>query len=217
MKIHPVVTAYPKMAKGKRLLIFDFDGTLANTSSLHAKAFNKVLSPWGVEVDYPGIAGLRTLDALLVCFAKVGLDVSESKLEQMTIEKQAYVRALMQKELLPLSGVNEFLRWAHPRYRLSIATSGSRTTLQIALAKLNYEGLFDPVVCSDDVQHAKPNPACFLRVLSLTGVPANEALIFEDSSVGVMAAKNAGVECIDVATTHFFKHIHSLIGESRYE
>ena len=217
MKVHPFVTAYSRMAKGKRLLIFDFDGTLANTSPLHAEAFSKVLSPWGVEVDYPVIAGLRTIDALLLCFAKVGLDVSESKLQELAIAKQAYVRALIQKELLPLSGVNEFLRWAHPRYRLSVATSGSRNTVQIALAKLNYEGLFDPVVCSDDVQHAKPSPACFLRVLALTGVPANEALVFEDSSAGVMAAKNAGVECIDVATTHFFKHIHSFIADLHYE
>ena len=49
---------------GKRLLIFDFDGTLADTSPLHARAFVETLEPLGVPVYYPALAGLKTRDAI---------------------------------------------------------------------------------------------------------------------------------------------------------
>ena len=52
---------------GKRLLIFDFDGTVADTTPLHAEAFRQALSPLGVSVDYGRIAGMKTRDAIKQC------------------------------------------------------------------------------------------------------------------------------------------------------
>ena len=61
-----------QLLQGKRLLIFDFDGTVADTSPLHAAAFAQVLAPLGIAVDYPAIAGLKTLDAMRKCLAAGG-------------------------------------------------------------------------------------------------------------------------------------------------
>jgi HAD superfamily hydrolase (TIGR01509 family) len=79
-----------------------------------------------------------------------------------------------------------------------MATSGSRGTVELALKKLGYLQLFDPLICSDDVKHAKPSPDIFLNVLSLTGFLPDQAVIFEDSDAGIAAAKSAGILCIDV-------------------
>ena len=53
--------------EGKKLMIFDFDGTVANTSPLHAEAFSQILTPLVNGVDYPSIAGLKTWDAIRQC------------------------------------------------------------------------------------------------------------------------------------------------------
>lgn len=194
----PTRLAPPAWLRGKALLIFDFDGTVANTSPLHAAAFSKVLSPLGVPVDYDSIAGLKTADAVRVCAQKVGLDLGVARLAELVAAKQGKVRELIESELKPLPGVDAFLRWARPRYRLSIATSGSRGTVELALKKLGYDQWFDPVVCAEDVQRAKPFADVFLRVLELTGHSPRQALVFEDSDAGIASAENAGIEHVDV-------------------
>lgn len=197
------MTNFSKALQGKRLLIFDFDGTLADTSPLHAAAFNEVLAPWGLNVDYPAIAGLRTRDALAVCFATSGVNVPESQLLQLTLAKQSHVRTLIRKELRPLPGVDEFLRWARPRYSLALYSSGSRGTVTLAMEKLGYTGWFDPLLCAENVVHAKPHPEGFLKVLAMAGINAECALVFEDSDAGIEAAERAGIATSDVRATPF--------------
>jgi len=207
-----------KLLQGKQLLIFDFDGTVADTSLLHAAAFEQVLSPLGVTVDYSNIAGLKTLDAMRKCLAAIGRELPNEDLEVLVETKQKLVRQMIATHLAPLPGVDEFLRWARSRYRLSMATSGSRGTVQLALAKLGYEGWFDPVVCAEDVRYAKPNPEVFLKVLRVTGVPATAALVFEDSVAGIKASENAAIDCFDIITPHtLLHHFASLSGDVKNE
>lgn len=186
-----------EMLQGKRLLIFDFDGTVADTTPLHAAAFAQVLAPLGVAVDYPRIAGLKTLDAMRQCLNGVGRILDDAELAALVAAKQQRARQMIGKALKPLPGVDEFLRWARPRYRLAMVTSGSRGTVNLALEKLGYTGWFDPLVCADDMARAKPDPEGFLQVLRMTGVPAEEALVFEDSQAGFRAAEAADLDFVD--------------------
>lgn len=183
---------------GRRLLIFDFDGTVADTSPLHAAAFAQVLAPLGIAVDYPSIAGKKTLDAMHQCFAQAGRTLPQKAVIELAAAKQQCVRQMIEQELQPLPGVDSFLRWAKPRFRLAMYTSGSRTTVNLALDKLGYAGWFDPLVCADDVRYAKPNSEGFLTVLKITGEAANQALVFEDSDAGLAATGAAGLPCFDM-------------------
>jgi beta-phosphoglucomutase len=189
--------------RGKRLLIFDFDGTVADTTPLHAAAFSEVLATLNIEVDYSHIAGLKTLDALRQCLHEAGRVLDESALTALVIAKQQSVRQMIGHSLQPLPGVDSFLRWARPRYRLAMVTSGSRSTVSLALKQLDYTGWFDPLICADDVQQSKPDPEGFLAVIALTGVSANEALIFEDSAAGFAAANSAKIDYSDVRSGLF--------------
>jgi HAD superfamily hydrolase (TIGR01509 family) len=189
--------------QGKELLIFDFDGTVADTTPLHAAAFVQALAPLGIPVDYPSISGLKTLDAMRQCLDVVGRILPDAQVQALVVEKQKLVRQMITQGLEPLPGVDEFLCWARPRYRLAMATSGSRGTVSLALEKLGYNGWFEPLVCADEVSNGKPDPACFLQVLAMTGVSASESLIFEDSDAGMAAAQSAGVACFDVSSTSF--------------
>ena len=188
----------PALLKGKSILIFDFDGTVADTSPLHAAAFSTVLEPLGVTVDYNSIAGLKTADAVLACARAVGMELAAKQLDAIVAAKQSLVREMISRDLTAMPGVDEFLRWSRSRYRLSMATSGSRGTVELALKKLGYDKWFDPLVCAEDVQRAKPNPDVFLRVLALTGYSTHQALVFEDSEAGLNAAFSARIESVFV-------------------
>jgi HAD superfamily hydrolase (TIGR01509 family) len=187
--------------QGKQLLIFDFDGTLADTSPLHAKAFEETLSSQGIPVNYESIAGRKTADAILLCYSDAGLPPPDSKtLEALVAAKQSRVRALIQSELQPLPGVEEFLRWVKPRFQLALVTSGSRATVELALKKLGFQDYFPVAVFAEDVGRGKPDPEGFSLVLSTTEVPVSEAIIFEDSETGYLAASAVGAACIDLSS-----------------
>jgi len=183
---------------GKRLLIFDFDGTVADTSPLHAAAFGKVLAPFGISLNYPSIAGLKTSDALRHSLSSHGIELDDRRIADLVTEKQQLVRRIIGESLQPLPGVEEFLRWARSRYRLAMVTSGSQGTVALALRALGYDSLFDPLICADDVKEAKPDPEGFLLALRMTNMRLADALIFEDSTAGVQAAQLAGIDCWDV-------------------
>jgi beta-phosphoglucomutase len=187
----------PSLLVGRKLLIFDFDGTVADTTPLHAEAFRQVLTPLGFDADYQAIAGLKTLDALRKCLADSDRVRTDEELQHLVSAKQHTVRHMISRELYALPGVDEFLRWARPRYRLGMATSGSRGTVELALRKLGYFGWFEPLVCAEDVLYAKPDPECFLTVLKMTGTKRADALVFEDSVAGFSAAQAAGLELVD--------------------
>lgn len=190
--IHP-----NRLLHRKQLLIFDFDGTVADTTPLHTAAFAQVLRPLGITVDYPAIAGLKTVDAFRQCLASARRLLGDDEIAALVTSKQQAVRQMIASGLAPLPGVDAFLQWARPRFRLAMVTSGSRGTVSLALEQLGYTGWFDPLICAEDVAHAKPAPDGFLKALRLTGVPADEALVFEDSQAGFTAAAAAGLDFSD--------------------
>ena len=192
-----------ELLQGKKLLIFDFDGTVADTSPLHAAAFSAVLAPYDIRVDYPSIAGLSTKDAMRQCIEAAGHTLDAITISNLVAGKQKYVRELIAKSLVPMPGVDNFLRWARSHYQLAMVTSGSRGTVGLALEKLGYSDWFHPLICADDVQRAKPDPEGFLAVLARTGVPSEQALVFEDSFSGMAAAAAAKIDCCDVGTGIF--------------
>jgi HAD superfamily hydrolase (TIGR01509 family) len=197
MNVQPVVIDLAKALQGKRLLIFDFDGTLADTSPLHAAAFSQVLAPLGISVEYSKIAGMKSLDAIRHCMNETDLPYDEAALAALVMAKQQCVRQMISLALLPMPGVDAFLRWARPRYKLSMVTSGSRRTVDLAIEKLGYSGWFDPLICAEDVACGKPDPEGFTKALQLTGLPTVAALVFEDSVAGFLAAGAASLACVD--------------------
>jgi HAD superfamily hydrolase (TIGR01509 family) len=194
----------------KKLLIFDFDGTIADTSPIHEMSFNKILSPWDVKVNYSDIAGMRTNDAFKKIFFNMEFDISEFEIQALTLQKQLYVRVLMHENLQTLPGVDQFLRWARLHFPLAIYSSGSRQTVKLALEILGFNDWFSPVICSEDVVQAKPHPEGYLRVLELSSILAKDALIFEDSNFGIEAAKLAKIPYIDVRISPFTDFLRSL-------
>ena len=188
----------------KNLLIFDYDGTIADTSKLHAKAYSYIFELKIKNFLYEKIAGLKTIDGIKYYFEKNDIKFKESDLEKLASKKQEIFRNLIEIELKPIPGVIDFLMWAKDKYNLTIASSGSKKSVLKGLKILGIQKFFDLIICSEDVKISKPDPEIFNKVISMSKINKKNALIFEDSDNGILAAYNADIDCIDIRKKSFF-------------
>jgi HAD superfamily hydrolase (TIGR01509 family) len=191
------VNAPERLLAHRRLFIFDLDGTLADTSPVHAAAFAAALAPRGIDVDYASVAGLTTAAAMERLLAGAGQSASAAELTALVAAKRAAARTLM-ADVQEVAGASAFVNRAAAHHRLALCTSAARSTAEATLEKLGLSGRFDPVITADDVRHGKPSPEGFLAVLAHAGCIASDALVFEDSDAGLAAAAAAGIAAIRI-------------------
>ena len=183
----------------KRLLIFDLDGTIADTSLLHEKAFKEVLTPLHVLFDYRSIAGMTPEAAITQIFETSGARSSAAEIKLLVNQKRAAARRLIEDELSFITGAEAFIRCANDAYEMALCSSGSRETVRLTISKLGLSDVFQTVVTAEDVISHKPHPDGFLQVLRTTGQFAENTLVFEDSKSGVESASRAGLEVIQIS------------------
>lgn len=182
-------------------LLFDVDGTLADTDPIHIRAFEQYLAPHGIAVDeafYRTRISGRTNAAI---FADLFPQHSPAEHERFGNEKEALYREIA-GELAPLRGLPPLLDWARERgCRIAAVTNGPRLNLRHVLDGLGLSERFHVLVAREDVTRGKPNPLPYLTALDRLGVDAADAIAFEDSPPGVAAAKAAGLFTAGLLTT----------------
>ncbi len=188
----------PELLAGKRLLIFDLDGTLVDSSPLHARAFEDACAPFGIPVDYRDIAGMTTETAINWLTDRSGVTLTDDQRRTLIADKRLRARTLIETELAAIPGAPAFLRAAGARWRRSLCTSASRGNAMAALTKAGIDDCFEWTLTADDVARGKPDPEMFLAALDLAGVAAAEALVFEDAPNGLAAAAAAGIDAIEI-------------------
>jgi len=197
----------------KKLLIFDYDGTIADTSELHEIAFQKVLEPFKINFEYSRVAGLKTKDAIHYCLNSNNINLSKNKVLNLVRNKQEIFQETI-TNIKPILGVSEFLNWVFLKYHLIIASSGSRVNVLKGLKILGFYKFFNKIICAEDVFIAKPDPEIFIKALSSTNFTKNDALIFEDSDNGIIAAKSANIDCFDIRKNSFKDLLNAMKGNA---
>jgi HAD superfamily hydrolase (TIGR01509 family) len=184
-----------------RALLFDLDGTLAETDSLHLPTWVDVLAPYGIEVDErfykERISGRSTgeivRDLLPDLTEEEGASIGDAK------EASFRERAV---ELEPLPGLVDFVREGRERgLEIALVTNAPKENVGAILPVLKLQDFFGTVVLADEVGAVKPDPAPYEAALKETGVPAEEALAFEDSVSGIASSVAAGIPTVGIAST----------------
>ncbi len=184
-----------------RALLFDLDGTLAETDSLHLPTWVDVLRPYGIEIDeefyrerISGRSNSKIVEDLLPDLsAKEGRDLADAK--EASFRERA-------DELEPLPGLLDFMREAKDRgLSLALVTNAPEENVEAMLLALELREFFDEVVLSDEVGPVKPDPAPYRAALDRLGVPPEEAVAFEDSTSGIASSVGAGIPTVGIAST----------------
>ncbi|MET8849335.1 HAD family hydrolase [Amycolatopsis sp. NPDC004625] len=181
-----------------RALVFDFDGTLADTESAVLQAWQEVFRAHGTELPleawYAVIGTQHTTPAMFALLAERAPGVDPDALRPVT---KARVHELLET-LGPRDGVESYLETARTQgIKLAVASSSSGAWVNPHLERLGIAGYFDAVL-TGDLHRAKPDPDLYLAALDALRTPANETLAFEDTPHGVTAAKAAGLTCVAV-------------------
>jgi HAD superfamily hydrolase (TIGR01509 family) len=184
-----------------RALLFDLDGTLAETDSLHLPTWVDVLRPYGIEIDeefyrerISGRSNSKIVEDLLPDLsAKEGRDLADVK--EASFRERS-------DELEPLPGLLDFMREAKDRdLSLALVTNAPEENVEAVLLALGLRDFFDAVVLADEVEAVKPDPAPYRAALQKTGVPAEDALAFEDSVSGISSSVAAGIPTVGIASS----------------
>jgi len=179
--------------------MFDFDGTLVDSSTLHAWAFRETLAAIApgclAAFDYEPLKGLSTRTA----FAKLGI-ADSGELDRCTARKQELYRdAIKAGRLKEYAGAGALLHTVLERCGNNfLVTSGSLESVNLALDQLDLRDFFSGIITADDATLGKPSPEPYLVCLRRFRLPPAAALAVEDADSGVAAAKGAGLRVIGV-------------------
>jgi HAD superfamily hydrolase (TIGR01509 family) len=183
-----------------KALIFDMDGTLADSDPVHLQAFADFLAPFGVTVDEETYRTTISGRSNALIFADLLPDHSPEERDRFADEKEAVFRRLA-TEMQPLAGLPELLDWADASgLGLGIVTNAPRANLDHTLQALGIGSRFQVLVSAADVARGKPDPLPYLTALERLGIRSSEAVVFEDSVAGVKAARAAGIHTFGVLT-----------------
>jgi HAD superfamily hydrolase (TIGR01509 family) len=184
-----------------RALIFDFDGLILDTETPEYQSWQEIYAEFGCELPIAtwgqivGGNGASAFDPMDYLENQAG-----RKLDRDTLISRRRARdseIILASPILP--GVVDLLSDARRvGLRLAIASSSPHSWVDTHLERLDLIDRFDAIICVDDVGVAKPDPSLFLHAAKTLGVARGEAIIFEDSPNGVLAAKRAGIFCIAV-------------------
>jgi len=180
-------------------LIFDFDGLIVDSETPGFQAWSEVYAAHGCSLPF---------DKYSACIGTIGgfdlhaylEEQSGRSLDRAALEKACNARWLQLVLAQPmLPGIAACVSSAKRRgLKLAIASSSTQKWVTRNLRKFEVLDQFDAICTSDDVSAVKPDPALYLLALEKLGVKADEAIAFEDSPNGILAAKRAGIFCIAV-------------------
>ena len=188
------------MAKPERAFIFDLDGTLADTMPAHYVAWTAVATRYGLdfpEARFYSLGGVPTakIAGMLVAEAGLAIDPHAVALEK----EQLYYDGL---------GVGGTLRAIEPvlalarRHRaegpLAVASGSVRRLVARTLATLGITDWFAAIVAAEDTARHKPEPDVFLEAARLMDADPAGCTVYEDTDIGLEAARRAGMAAIDV-------------------
>jgi len=193
-----------KMVKA---VIFDWDGTLADTKKAVVKSFQKVLGEAGCGVSdefIERLIGIGTKKTIIEAFRECHMRLDVSTLEKLAEEK-IRIHAELADIVRLFDGATELLEALQGRIMIALATMSSRKVVDKLLPEKRVERYFDVVVTADDVVKPKPDPEIFLVSAAKLGVKPEDCVVVEDSIFGVRAAKAAGMRCIAVSSGVYSK------------
>ena len=193
-----------------KALLFDLDGTLSETDSIHFLTWADAMKPHGVtlnrEVYGERVSGHEN-PAIVADFLP-SLSEEERRAVVEAKERDFNGRAT---SLEPLPGLLDFVAAARDGgLRLALVTNAPRENAAAILRAVALEDAFEAEILSEDVGAGKPDPAPYRAALERLGVAADEAVAFEDSASGIASALAAGVPTVGIASTQPVEKLEAL-------
>ena len=180
-----------------RAYLFDCDGTIADSMPAHYQAWQQTLDEYGCPFDedlFYAWGGRPT--------AEVVAELNRVHRLTMPVAEVDARREHLFQQLVPaiqgVPGVLAHIDDAHGRIPIAVVSGSTRESVTASLSALNLMDRFDVLVCAGDYARGKPDPECYLMAADLVGVAPEHCLVFEDTVLGLEAARAAGMRAVRV-------------------
>jgi HAD superfamily hydrolase (TIGR01509 family) len=188
-------------------VIFDWDGTLADTRQMVVASFQKVLREIHCTISDEFIErriGVGAAETFREILRTSGISFDEA-LIRLLVEKKIQAEIDLSSKVKLFSGAVELLASLHGKVKLALASMNNRAVIDHMLAVMNVRRFFDVVLTVDEVRNSKPDPEIFLKSALKLAVRPEKCVVVEDSIFGVEAAKAAKMGCVAVLTDVYSK------------
>jgi beta-phosphoglucomutase family hydrolase len=189
--------SYPTIDKQARALIFDLDGTIADSIPTHIQCWHATCSTFNYrfnEAILYEMTGMPTRKFAEYIKKDSGCSLSVDEIMQL---KQTNFHRLV-SQIKPIEKVAKFAKENFGKIPMSIGTGGSRKSSTLILHTIGLYELFPVIVTADDVTRHKPEPDTFLKCAELMSIEPKYCQVFEDGEPGMNAARAAGMIVTDV-------------------
>lgn len=183
---------------GTPALIFDCDGTLADTMPTHFRAWTAMLGRHDIpfpETRFYQLGGVPTAQIIRILATEHGVALGD--VDAMVHEKEAAFLGLL-AEVQPIEAVVRIAERHRGTLPMAVASGGYRDVVERTLRSIGVADWFGAIVCAEDTARHKPEPDVFLEAAKRLGVAAAGCVVFEDTDIGLEAARRAGMTLIDV-------------------
>ncbi len=184
-----------------RGLIFDLDGTIADTMPRHYIAWRNACAKYGIDFppglfsELAGVPVYPTVEKLNKLFGK-NIDPQE-----MGDNKEAEFLSTLH-ETKPIQPVVDLIKKYYGKLPMSVGTGSQRYIAEQTLDVLGLNEYFNILVSCDDIKNHKPHPETFLYCARQMGVEPEYCQVFEDGKPGLQAAETAGMIVTDVTACY---------------
>lgn len=190
--------------KDVQLLIFDCDGTLMDTLSLHYQAWSESFAELGYSFisesefvfNYAGVSGGEMVAAVIKKL-NYGIEPSDILIKKKRLFMDKYI-----KQVKPIINTLRIVEKYHGRLKMVVASGGAKPAVIEMLKLNNLLTYFEQVIAIEDVKRGKPSPEIFLMAAASQQISPEKCLVFEDHHAGFLAAQKAGMDYIDVTKLH---------------
>jgi HAD superfamily hydrolase (TIGR01509 family) len=185
-----------------KALLFDLDGTLAETNSVHHSTWVDVLEPYGYDVTWDfyrdRISGRLTPEIV----ADLLPDLSDEEAREVAEQKEARFRE-QAGSLEPLPGLTDLVEKERGKgMSIVLVTNAPKENVLAILGSIGLDDAFEPVIVAEEIGTSKPDPGPYEAALEALGISADEAVAFEDSPSGIASSMDAGIPTVAIASTH---------------
>ena len=186
-----------------RAVLWDLDGTLADSAEYHWLSWRDTLSAEGVAISYEQFLASFGQKNDRILAAWLPPPHVPEVIQRLGDAKEAEYRRLARtRGLTPLPGAVEWVQRLHAAgWRQAIASSAPRLNVEAMLDALSLTALFEAVASAEDVTAGKPDPQVFLAAAARLQASPDRCVVVEDAAAGIEAARRAAMACIGVSAT----------------
>lgn len=191
-------------------ILWDLDGTLADTEELHFHSWRHVLTPYGIDYTHAlFIASFGRTNAEIIP-ELLGAAASPALVEKISSDKESHYRDLLrQGELQLLAGVQHWLdEFRQQRLQQAIGSSGPMANIVASVEALGIGDYFHSIVSGARLPKGKPDPTIFRLAAAAVGMAPEHCLVIEDSVAGIEAARRAGMISVAVGKVIHTSRLH---------